>query len=102
MSLGLGYFLGLSIGLFAIGSFGLVAKRHLATIVMSLGLMLAATVVALSAFARFVPVAGHRVGGQAFAVVMALATLGEVGLGLALVRLSLRQGVSAFVDDLDR
>lgn len=102
MSLGLGYFLGLSIGLFAIGSLGLVAKRHLATIVMSVGLMVAATVVALSAFARFGPVAGHRVGGEAFAMVVALAALGEVGAGLALVRLSLRRGVSAFVDDVDR
>jgi NADH:ubiquinone oxidoreductase subunit K len=69
---------------------------------MSGGLMIAAAVVALAAFARFGPVAGHRVGGQAFAVVLGLAALGEVGLGLALVRMSLRQGVSAFVDDLDR
>lgn len=102
MSLGLAYFLGISTGLFAIGGFGLVARRQLATIVMSVGLMFAATVVALVAFARFSLVAGHRAGGQAFAVVVVLAVVSEVGLGLALVRLALRQQVGTSVDDLAR
>lgn len=92
--------LGVSAGLFAIGAFGLVAKRNLAVILMSVNLMFAAAVLALAAFARFNLVPGHRVGGQAFAVLVALTSTGEVVLGLGLVRLAGRQRAILADDDL--
>jgi NADH:ubiquinone oxidoreductase subunit K len=100
MSVGISTYLGLSVGLFAIGAFGLVAKRNLAVVLMSASLMFAASVLALAAFSRFNLVPGHRVGGQAFAVLVALTTSGEVILGLGLVRLAGRRGAVMAVDDL--
>lgn len=100
MSLGVEYFLAISAALFAIGAFGVVAKRHLAAVLMSAGLMFASSVVALAAFARFSLVAGHRVGGQAFAIVVVLAACGQVLLGFGVLRLALRQRVGPSVDDV--
>jgi NADH:ubiquinone oxidoreductase subunit K len=100
MSVGISTYLGLSVGLFAIGAFGLVAKRNLAVVLMSVSLMFAASVLALAAFSRFNLVAGHRVGGQAFAIVLALTSASEVGLGLGLVSLLGRHRGTLTVDEL--
>lgn len=99
MSIGLSTFLAISAGLFAIGGFGLVAKRSIAVIVLSTGLMFAAAAVALAAFSRFDLVPHHRVGGQALAVLVAVVAAAEVGLGLSMVRL-LRHGSGLTIDDL--
>jgi NADH-quinone oxidoreductase subunit K len=100
VSVGLNSFLLISAGLFAIGGFGLVTRRSLAAIVMSTGLMFAAGVVALAAFARFDLVAHHQAGGQALGVVVALAAAGEVALGLSLLRLP-HHPHGPLIDDLD-
>ncbi|HYS02062.1 MAG TPA: NADH-quinone oxidoreductase subunit K [Candidatus Eisenbacteria bacterium] len=100
MSVGISTILGISAGLFAIGAFGLVAKRNLAVILMSVNLMFAAAVLALAAFSRFNLVPGHRLGGQAFAVLVALTSTGEVMLGLGLVRVAGRPRAIMAVDDL--
>ena len=99
MSVGIAPFLAISAGLFAIGGFGLVARRSLHAILMSSGLMFSAAVVALAAFARFDLVPHHRVGGQAFAVLVAATATGAVGVGLGMIRL-LRRPDSPSVDDL--
>lgn len=99
MSVGIAPFLIVSAGLFAIGGFGLVARRNLHVILMSSGLLFSAAVVALAAFARFALVPHHRVGGQALAILVAVIAAGEVAVGLGMIRL-LRRPHSPSVDDL--
>lgn len=100
MSVDLSTFLAISAGLFAIGGFGLVAKRSLSAVLMSTGLMFAAAVVALAAFSRFDLAPHHRVGGQAFAALVAVTAASEVVVGLGMVRLLRRQHAGSSVDDL--
>lgn len=99
MSLGLPYFLLLSAGLFAIGCFGLLARRNAVAVLMSSQLMFGGAGIALVAFARF----GYRemqpLAGQVFALFVMGTTAIELAVGIAIVLLVFRQRGTIFVDE---
>ncbi len=99
MQVGLSELLLLSAGLFSIGIYGLLARRHAVALLMSTQLMLAAVIIALVAFARFTYQPAQPLAGQALAVFIIGVALAEVIVGAALVRLLQRQRRSPWVDD---
>jgi len=99
VSVGVTYFLLLSTGLFAIGCFGILAKRNAITLLMSAELMLNAAAIALVAFARF----GYRevapLAGQAFALFILAVATAELAVGVAILLLLFRQRETVRVDE---
>ncbi len=79
----LDYWLTLSVALFCIGAFGVLARRNTILVIMSLELMLNAVNIALVAFANF------RTGAQGAGVLFSLFVItlaaAEVTVGLAIV-----------------
>ncbi|MBI3920599.1 MAG: NADH-quinone oxidoreductase subunit NuoK [Armatimonadetes bacterium] len=73
----------LSAALFAIGIYGVVARRNAVGVLMCVELMLNAVNINMIAFARYVTPA--RVTGQVFAVFIITVAAAEVAIGLALV-----------------
>ena len=69
--------------LFAIGAFGVLARRNTILIIMSLELMLNAVNIALAAFANFMPGAAGR--GTFFVLFVITLAAAEVTVGLAIV-----------------
>jgi NADH-quinone oxidoreductase subunit K len=85
--------------LFAIGSFGFLARRNAISMLMSVELMLNAVNLAIIAFGAFIP----ALGGQASVIalmVMAVAA-GEVTVGLAIVIAIYRNKKTPLVDEYD-
>lgn len=71
----------LSALLFAIGAFGVLSRRNLLIILMSVELMLNGVNVALVAFARH----HQRLDGHVFVMMVMAVAAAEVGVGLALL-----------------
>ena len=90
-------YLVLSAALFAIGAYGVLARRNLLIILMSLELMLNGVNVALLAFARM---HGDAAGQVLVLMVMAVAAA-EVALGLAIVIAVFRNRKTLDTGDLD-
>ncbi len=104
-----------SIVLFGIGLFGILAKRNYVAVIMSLELMFAATAVAAVAFSRFTPpfaLAGLEgtsavdaesgrlaLTGHAFALFVITVAAAETALGLALMFALYRTKGSAQISD---
>lgn len=99
MSVGLPYFLFLSAGLFAVGCFGLLARRHAVAVLMSGQLMFGAAAIALVAFARFGYRDSQPLAGQVFALFVMGTAAVELALGIALLLLVFRQRSTIFVDE---
>ncbi|SEO60646.1 NADH-quinone oxidoreductase subunit NuoK [Propionispora vibrioides] len=81
--IGLEHFLAVGALLFGIGLYGLLSKRNVIALLMSIELMLNAVNINLIAFARFV--APDRPDGQVFAIFNIALAAAEVAVGLALV-----------------
>ena len=77
------WYLMLATGLFCIGSYGVLARRNVVLIIMSLELMLNAVNIALAAFANFMPGAAGR--GTYFVLFIITLAAAEVTVGLAIV-----------------
>jgi len=77
----------LSAALFSVGVYGLLARRHLVAILLSIELMANAANVAFVAFGRF---HGGTLG-QTFTVFAIALTVAEVAVGLALAMLLFRR-----------
>ncbi len=80
-------FLILSAALFAVGLYGLLARRHVVAILLSIELMANAANLAFVAFGRF----RGGADGQAFVVFSIALTVAEVAVGLALAMLLYRR-----------
>ena len=93
----LGYFVALSAALFCIGVFGVLTRRNVIGILMSIELILNAANINLVAFNKYL---GTPDGlGQIFALfVIAIAAAASV-VGLVLVIAIYRNGKSVFTDD---
>lgn len=89
-----GYVL-LAAALFAIGIYGVLTRRNLIAILLSVELMANAVNLNLVAFARF----SQALLGQAFALFGIALTVVEVGVGLAIVILVYRQWASVEAND---
>lgn len=101
MSVGISQVLVVSALIFGAGVFGLLARRNLFGMVLSLQLMLAGANLALVGFARVGDSPGHPLAGMAFAFLVILAGAAEVVVAVALVLLAYRRHRTVQVDDLD-
>jgi NADH:ubiquinone oxidoreductase subunit K len=94
----LAQFLVLAAALFALGVYGLLVRRNLVLILLSVELMLAAVNINLVAFESYL-VTSQAIG-QVFAIFVITVAAAEVGIGLAIVLMIFRNRRSANVDDL--
>ena len=94
--IGLEHYLTVSGLLFAIGLFGVVVRRNLLVIYMSLELMLNAANLALVAFSRF----NGNLNGQVMVFFVITVAAAEVAVGLALIVALYRKRQTAHVEDL--
>ena len=96
MNVGLEHYLVVSALLFCLGFLGVIVRRNLLVIYMSLELMLNAANLALVAFSRF---NGH-LNGQVMVFFIITVAAAEVAVGLALIVALYRKRQTAHVEDL--
>ncbi len=96
MSVGLEHYLVVSALLFALGLLGVIVRRNLLVIYMSLELMLNAGNLALVAFSRFT----DNPDGQVLVFFVITVAAAEVAVGLALIVALYRKRQTAHVEDL--
>jgi NADH-quinone oxidoreductase subunit K len=96
MKIGLEHYLIVSALLFAIGLLGVLIRRNLLVIYMSLELMLNAANLALVAGSRF----NGNLDGQVFVFFIITVAAAEVAVGLALIVALYRKHRTAHVEDL--
>ena len=97
MEIGLQHYLVVSGLLFALGLTGVLVRRNLLVIYMSLELMLNAANLALVAFSRF---NNQNLDGQVFVFFIITVAAAEVAVGLALIVALYRKRQTAHVEDL--
>jgi NADH:ubiquinone oxidoreductase subunit K len=88
----------LGAALFSLGIYGLLVRRNLVLILLSVELMLAAVNLNLVAFESLLVTTEAL--GQVFALFVITIAAAEVGIGLAIVLMIFRNRRSANVDDL--
>jgi NADH:ubiquinone oxidoreductase subunit K len=93
----LDWYLVLSIALFCIGAYGVLARRNVVIVIMSLELMLNAVNIALVAFANFLTRGAAQ--GTYFAIFIVTLAAAEVTVGLAIVIANYRNRRSVQIDD---
>jgi NADH-quinone oxidoreductase subunit K len=96
MTVGLEHYLVVSALLFALGLMGVIVRRNLLIIYMSLELMLNAANLALVAFSRFT----DNLDGQVFVFFTITVAAAEVAVGLALIVAIYRKRQTTHVEDL--
>ena len=96
MNVGLEHYLVVSALLFALGLMGVIVRRNLLIIYMSLELMLNAANLALVAFSRFT----DNLDGQVFVFFTITVAAAEVAVGLALIVAIYRKRQTTHVEDL--
>ena len=101
---GLEHYLVVSFLLFALGLFGVIIRRNVLVIYMSLELMLNAANLALVAFSRFSPFpntpTSSNLDGQILVFFIITVAAAEVAVGLALIVALYRKRQTAHVEDL--
>ena len=96
MNVGLGHYLVVSGLLFCLGLLGVMVRRNLLIIYMSLELMLNAANLALVALSRF----NNNLNGQVIVFFIITVAAAEVSVGLALIVAIYRKRQTAHVEDL--
>jgi NADH-quinone oxidoreductase subunit K len=96
MNVGLEHYLVVSMLLFCLGLLGVIVRRNLLVIYMSLELMLNAANLALVAFSRYT----DSLDGQVFVFFIITVAAAEVSVGLALIVALYRKRQTAHVEDL--
>jgi NADH-quinone oxidoreductase subunit K len=96
MHVGLEQYLTVSFLLFALGLLGVIMRRNLLVIYMSLELMLNATNLALVSFSRF----NDKLDGQVVVFFIITVAAAEVAVGLALIVALYRKRQTVHVEDL--
>lgn len=96
MNVGLEHYLLVSAALFSLGLLGVIMRRNLLVIYMSLELMLNAANLALVAFSRF----NNNLDGQLMVFFIITVAAAEVAVGLALIVALYRKRRSAHVENL--
>jgi len=96
MTIGLEHYLVVSAILFALGLFGVIIRRNVLVIYMSLELMLNAANLALVAFSRF----NNNLDGQVMVFFIITVAAAEVAVGLALIVALFRRKQTTHVEDL--
>ncbi len=85
--------------LFAIGSFGFLARRNAISMLMSIELMLNAVNLSIVAFGAFIPDLGAQ--GAVIALMVMAVAAGEATVGLAIVIAIYRNKKTPLVDEYD-
>ena len=93
---GVQHYLVVSAILFCIGLMGVIVRRNVLVIYMSLELMLNAANLALVAFSRF----NHNLNGQIMVFFIITVAAAEVSVGLALIVALYRRKQTTHVEDL--
>ncbi len=96
MNIGLEHYLVVSVALFCLGLLGLILRRNLLIMYMSLELMLNAANLALVAFSRFT----NNLNGQVMVFFIITVAAAEVAVGLALIVALYRVRQTTHVEDL--
>jgi NADH:ubiquinone oxidoreductase subunit K len=91
--------LAFSAALFAIGVYGVLARRNAVLVLMSIELMLNAVNVNLVAFGQFLQ--DDLLAGQIFTLFVITVAAAEVGIGLAIVILIFRNRETINVDEVN-
>ena len=94
----LSQFLVLAAALFAFGVYGLLVRRNIVLILLSVELMLAAVNINFIAFESYLVTADAV--GQIFAIFVITVAAAEVGIGLGIVLMIFRNRKSSNIDDL--
>ena len=92
-------YLTLSGGLFAIGTFGFLARRNAISMLMSIELMLNAVNLAIVAFGAFIP--NLQGDGAVIALLVMAVAAAEATVGLAIVIAIFRNRKTPLVDEYD-
>jgi NADH-quinone oxidoreductase subunit K len=87
--------------LFAIGSFGFLARRNAISMLMSIELMLNAVNLAIVAFGLFGPHTDSTAQGAVFALMVMAVAAAEATVGLAIVIAIYRNKKTPLVDEYD-
>jgi NADH:ubiquinone oxidoreductase subunit K len=95
----LSWYLFLAAGLFAMGLFGVLARRNAIAIIMGVELMLNAVNINIVAFWRYMGLDG--IGGHAFAAMVFAVAAAEVAVGLALVISIYRRRKTVAADEIN-
>jgi NADH-quinone oxidoreductase subunit K len=93
---GLQHYLVVSVLLFCLGLLGVIVRRNVLVIYMSLELMLNAANLALAAFSRF----NNNIDGQVIVFFIITVAASEVAVGLALIVALYRRRGTTHVEDL--
>jgi NADH-quinone oxidoreductase subunit K len=96
LSIGLEHYLIVSALLFSLGLLGVITRRNILVIYMSLELMLNAANLALVAFSRF----NNNLDGQVMVFFIITVAAAEVAVGLALIVALFRRRQATHVEDL--
>lgn len=96
MNVGLHHYLIVSVLLFCLGLWGVIVRRNLLVMYMSLELMLNAANLALVSFSRF----NEKLDGQIMVFFIITVAAAEVSVGLALIVALYRKKQTAHVEDL--
>ena len=97
MHVGLEHYLTVSFLLFSLGLLGVILRRNLLVIYMSLELMLNSANLALVSFSRY----NGKLDGQVLVFFIITVAAAEVAVGLALIVALYRKRQSAHVEDLN-
>ena len=96
MNIGLEHYLIVSAVLFTLGLLGVITRRNILAIYMSLELMLNAANLALVSFSRF----NNNLDGQVMVFFIITVAAAEVAVGLALIVALFRRRQTTHVEDL--
>ncbi len=99
LELKLVYFLIVSAILFCIGIYGVLSRRHLVQILLSIELILNAAILNLVAFSSFTT--PDEMTGQMFAIFIIVVAAAEVGVGLAIILSVYRKKKSVDIDNVN-
>jgi len=95
----LSWYLTLAAALFAIGLYGVLARRNAVAILMGVELMINAVIINLVAFWRYLQPTG--ISGQVFAVIVFAVAAAEASVGLALIISIYRRRNSVVAEEMN-
>jgi len=93
----IGYYLFLSMALFLIGAIGVITRRNVIVVLMSIELILNAVNINLVAFSR----QAHAVHGQIFAIFVIVDAVAEAAVGLGILIALFRNKETVLADEID-
>ncbi len=98
MNIGLFHYLAVSLILFALGILGVIARRNLLVVFMSIELMLNAANLALVAFSHF----NKNLDGQIMVLMVVTVAAAEVAVGLAMLVCLARKKFPIWISELNK